>query len=523
MTFGFGFTASALTDNRALAAFTNVPADDDDDPLISLPPLERVYNGDLARPDLALVVAMELSAVTAADIGNSGTFYLASESFVTLPANTPASTFFDGRVQSCVLTRSIERANDGQLAGGLIRAFGEIELSNADGGLDDLLSLWYVEGRSVVIKVAAKVDRNTVRGYNTFSTVFTGTAGQWTFERGGDSVRLRLESVSRQLRREIGTTEYAGTGADEGTDDLAGVSRPQTYGICENVSPQLVDPTIRTYQVHDDFVEDITAVYDSGVPLEFAGRYVDYATLAARELDEGTYAISRPGGYIMLGADPVGQVTVDVIGDRSANRRPLVERWEDGTVFADGKGWTKDSALLPIKGAVQAIWRILEERAGFTSSQINVDYFYRADVTQPAQIGYHIPAGDANTVEYHIAELARSIGAAVGPDQFNRLAVVRVESPTDNSPHDLNKGNIVALERATLPYGAPWYQWRLGYDNNWTVQSESQLAASVSLTRKAQLRRPYRVTVHSDTDVQTAYPTARVIEDRTYFTEVADA
>lgn len=523
MTLGFGYTAAAFTDNRALAAFTNVPADDDDDPLINLPPLERVYNGDLARPDLALVVAMELSAVTAADIGNSGTFYLATESFTTLPANSPASTFFDGRLQSCVLTRSIERGNDGQLAGGLIRAFGEVELSNADGGLDDLLSLWYVEGRAVVIKVAAKVNRNTVRGYNTFSTVFTGTAGQWTFERGGDSVRLRLESVNRQLRREIGTTAYTGTGGANGTSDLEDVSKPQTYGICYNVSPQLIDPTIRTYQVHDDFIEDIAAVYDSGIPLEFAGRYADYATLSVQELDPGTYAISRTEGHIMLGADPVGQVTVDVTGDRTANRRPLVERWQDGTVFGDGQGWTADTRYKPVKGAVQAIWRILEERASFTASQINVDNFYRADVLQPAQIGYHIPPGDAGTIEQHTAELARSIGACIGPDQFNRLVIVRVDSPSDNSPHDLTKANIVGLERATLPYGAPWYQWRLGYRINWTPQSETQLAATVSLARKGQLKKQYPVTVNSETDVLTAYPSARAIEDKTYFVEVADA
>ena len=509
MTFGFGFTSAAFTDNTALAAFTDIPA----------------YATDLARPDLSLVIAMELSAVTAADVGTSGTFYFASEAFTTLPGNTPASRHFEGRIRSCVLSRTIERGQDGMLSGGLIRSFGEVELDNADGGLDDVLTYWYVDGREVVIKAAGKDSSGNIRSYGSFGRVFIGTAGQWTFEGDGNIVKLRLESLSRRLRRKIGTTAYEGTGTDEGTEDLDGVSKPQTYGICYNVSPQLIDPTIRTYQAHDDFIEDVLAVYDSGIALEEDGRYSTYEKLTERELDAGTFAISRTEGHIMLGADPVGQVTMDVEGDRTANRRPDAEDWSDGTRWSDGTGWSKTFASLPVQGVAQAIWRILEERAGFTSEQINESAFYRFDKAQPAQIGYHVPAGDTNTIEQHIAELARSAGAAVGVDQYNHVTLVRVEAPSDNSPYDLNDTNIVrgGVSRVTLPYGSPWYQWRVGYLPNWTVQTESQLAATVSLSRKSKLKRPYLVTVASDTDVQTAFPAARVIEHRTYFNELEDA
>ena len=510
MTFGlYALSTRSFTDDAALATFTSIPA----------------YATDLSRPDLSLVVAMELDAVTAADAGNSGTFYYGSEGFTTLPSNTPASQHFEGRIRSCILARSIERGQDGLLAGGLIRSFGEIELDNADGGLDDLLTLWYVDGRQCVIKAAGKDSNGNVRSYGSFGRVFIGTAGQWTFEADGNIVKLRLESVSRRLRRKMGTTAYLGTGGAEGISDLEGVSKPQTYGICYNVSPQLIDQSIRTYQCHDDFIEDVFAVYDSGVEIEFDGRYVDYATLSVQELTEGTYAISRTAGHLMLGADPVGQVTMDVEGDKGANRRPEVEDWSDGTRWSDGTGWSRQAATLPIQGVAQAIWRILEERAGFTSEQINESAFGRFDRAQPAQIGYHVEAGDTATIAEHIAELARSAGAAVGVDQYNHVTLVRVEAPSDNSPYDLNDTNIVrgGVARVTLPYGSPWYQWRVGYRVNWTIQNEAQLAATVSLSRKSKLKRPYLVTVASDTDVQTAFPAARVIEHKTYFNELEDA
>ena len=507
MTFGLGFTAYALTDNPALAAFASIPA----------------YASDLARADLSLVVAMELSAVTAADIGNSGKFYLSSETFATTASDSPASRLFDGRIRSCVIRRTIEPSSDGQLAGGIIRAFGEVELDNADGGLDDLLTLWYVDGRDVVIKVAGKASRDTTRAYSSFGTVFTGHAGQWSFERAGDSVRLRLESINRQLRRAIATTTYDGNGSSGGTEDLAGVSKPQAYGICYNVSPQLVDPTVRSYQVHDDFIESVIAVYDSGVELQGGGLYSNYAALTADTIPDGSYGVSRPEGFIALGLDPVGQVTMDLEGDRSSNRRPAVESWSDGTTWSDGTGWGAGASQIPVQGVAQAIWRILEERGGFTSAQINESAFYRFDRLQPAQVGYHVPAGDTDTIETHIQRLAASAGGAVGPDQYNRLILIRVDAPSDNSPYTLDSTNIVSLERATVPYAVPWYIWRLGYRINWTVQSDSQLAEGVSLSRRAQLKRLYRLTTNRDDDILETFPASGSIETLTYFVELEDA
>lgn len=422
------------------------------------------------------------------------TFRFATATFTTRPTDSPAHTSIKGALgRGFQLDRRLTTAEDGQFGSLIETSLGEIELDNSDGSLDHLVDQYAADGRQIRIKIGAReIDargRRPVKAFNTFALVYTAIAGVWTFEH--DVIRLRIDSLTNRLNRRIQQQVYAGTGGQQGTGDMAGRTLPLTFGRCRNVSPQLVDPQILTYQLHAGAIDSIEVVYDAGVAVPFSADYPTYAALVASGVAPGSYASCLAEGFFRLGSIPVGQVTADLRGDIDNINGFYVGR----------------------HASISRM--ILRDYGGFQSSELDLTSFTTFNDQQPSEIGLFLPSGDQSTVINILELIAFSGGAFVGQDRSGLFRIQRLDPPSAIANWFFNDRDIVhpnGIEREALPYGGnralrvpsrgiPWFSWGVRYGINWTVQMASDLATGVSQSRRLFLEDEGRYAYAQSSDI----------------------
>lgn len=400
------------------------------------------------------------------------TLRFASKTFTTRATDVPAHATIRGRIKDiAALGRRISSADDGQFGSLIETRFGDIELNNADGGLDYITRQYATDGRRIVLKIGAteidSLGREKVQSFANFATVYTSVAGPLSAEQ--DIIRLRIESLSNRLQGRMQSSTYAGTGGQQGTADMAGRTLPLAFGRCLNVSAQLVDPALLTYQLNSGTMDSITEIYDAGVSVPFDADYASYAALEAASVLPGSYASSLGAGFIRLGSIPTGQITADVRGSNA----------DDGfTTYSD--------QCAPI------IRKALVLHGGLVSAELDTASFTTFDALQPESIGIFLPSGDQTTIEDFIGQVAFACGAVVGQDQSGLYRILRLDPPAANAHWDLTDRNIHRIDREPLPYRIPWETWGVGYQRNWTVQRDADLATSVTQARRQFLQSELR-------------------------------
>lgn len=101
-------------------------------------------------------------------------------------------------------------------------------------------------------------------------------------------------------------------------------------------------------------------------------------------------------------------------------------------------------------------------------------------------MGLFLPAGDQSTVEEVITRIAFSGGAFIGQDRSGLYRIQRLDAPDLDGSVDwiFTDREIISIERESLPYGVPWRSWGVGYQRNWTIQTDADLAIGVSQSRR---------------------------------------
>ncbi len=196
------------------------------------------------------------------------TLYYATQGFTTQPSETPANTFYDGRIAQAIAVRRDAFA-PGTTMGRSQVSVGDLVLNNADGGLDGLLA-YGTDGRAITIR----------RGQpgaaypSGFTTIFAGTMGQIA---EGDEKTLNIPLRDRMLSLllPLQSTKYAGNnalpaGLEGVAGDLQGKPKPVCLGSVKNVSAPCVNTSKLIYQAHDGALQGIPAVYDKGLALAAA-------------------------------------------------------------------------------------------------------------------------------------------------------------------------------------------------------------------------------------------------------------
>lgn len=423
------------------------------------------------------------------------TIYVATEEFATEPGDNPASEPYEGTLQEI---RNFKRSI---LGGSQIGEFaigdGQLIISNVAGNRDDLIKQYSIAGQPVLVRVG----RPGIDLVGTeFYTLFNGRASGWSVDQERFIVYLRDNGYRLDVPAQPNL--YAGTGDAEGGDDLAGKPKPRALGYCLNVSPPMVIPNYRVFQVNDGIVNAITAVYDRAVLLAQGDDYSTLDGLIAADTIAGTYDTCLAEGYFKI-SDLNGTITADVQGVKA-----------DG-VFISA---TTDIIQYMITSTTDVSY----------PSEFDVASFTALKTTQPAPVGKWLGPDDTMTVRDVCAALMGGIGSWVGFLRSGKVYVKRFEAPSGTPVASFDDTDMVgnptsSIIRERLPTGAsPAWRQRVMWKPNGTVQTD--LAGSVDDDRRAFVAAAYRVAEASDIDVIIDYPDARdpdVIE--AYFYNQSDA
>jgi len=417
----------------------------------------------------------------------------ASGEYRTLPDDTPANQEWPQRLNlPLALSRALPLAPGSP--GIVALQFGEIELQNADGALDQIVQTYGVDGRAVTLRriaPGASIDDAV--------TVFTGAAYGWAL---ADRFKVVLAVRGQAHRLEVAQQPslYAGTGLGEGDADLKNLPRPLAFGWCQNVTPRRVLAFDLLFQVHDGQVQDISMVYDGGVELTPGDDYATLTLLLAASTTAGEFDTCLAEGFFQLGSNPVYDVTADVEGDAPSG------------VFAADSATIAERLLL---------------RAGIDGGDIDGDAFDALATLQAAPVGYYIRDGVSAAVA--IADLLGGIGAFLSETALGKFTVERLEAPT-SSTDTLDDGAYFDVGVAALPEEVTPTIWRLGatWAVNWTPQAIQLDAANVPPARLAFINVDARVAVAFDTDRQAFYRQAHDYLGasppvRAFFRDEADA
>lgn len=400
--------------------------------------------------------------------------YTAAREFITNDDDTPAAQPYRGTLdQPISFKRSIL---GGDTIGQFTSGSGEMEIVNTDGSYDYLIQQYAIDGREIELRLGRISDN-----FSTWHTVFRGTASDWSVEE--DVVRIELQDYGYKLSVPLQPNVYGGTGGADGTADMAGKRKPLAFGYVFNVEPPLLVPNRLIYQAHDGQIEDIVAVYDRGVPLTKAADYATYALLNAATVASGTYATCFAEGLFRLNASPAGTVTCDVKGDKT------------GGIYVN---------------AASTIVRRIINRATVLNDPTDLyePSFTRIGATQSAEIGFWSGVDDVIMVAAALAQIMGSVGGWAGFRRNGKLEVNIFEAPALQPVLYLDVTDAIEVKRDKLPAALtppPW-RHRVGYQKNYTVQSD--LAGSVSDTRRAFAAEEYRLAEASNTTILIDHPFA---------------
>lgn len=415
------------------------------------------------------------------------TQYWSTHGFRSAAADTPASTWYDGRLAERVRIERRIAGRDG--IGGLASVRSEVSLANVDGALDLLTRHYALDGRRARVLIGPPDDARSE-----FGTVFVGVVESATI--GDDVVRLRLTDGLSRLKVPVNATAYAGSGALEGGADLTGKAKPRCWGSCLNVSPPLVDSARLIYQVNDGAISDVPAVYDRGIALTQGSDYSSESDLNTTAPSAGQYRVYKAGGYFRLGSTPSGTVTADVLGD------------------ASGTGY--------VSTAAQIVSRILVDEVGLASDEIEPASFDRLQVEAAGIVG--VWAGTAALhADEAIDDLLAGVGAYGGFNRHGAFTVGLVRAAEGASDAAYTDEEVIHVTREPRPAALEPVAWRVGvgYARNYTVQGD--LAAAVTAARRTFAAEAERVAIAEDSTIRSRHRLAREYRIPAAYEDEADA
>jgi len=425
-----------------------------------------------------------------ADTGMLAMLYVASRTFATGAADTPAHTPFRGCLeQPALMRREVFGARTSQGASRI--TVGELLLDNLQGDLDWLRRHGH-DGRRVVIRA----------GYpgqpypSAWATVLTGTRAGATWST--NQVSLRLRDRDALLDQPISSATYGGTnvlpdGVDGTPNDLKGKRKPRLYGRALNVAPPCVNTDRQVYQVNDG-AADVTAAYHRGSALTRGADYASQAEMLANDPAAGYYRVWPAAGMFRIGLTPTGPVTCDAV---------------EGATIAD-------------RCCARIMARIANGPGGVNPADINGSEIDALAALAPYEAG-HWFAGD-ETIRSAINGFAGSVGAWWIVDNLGRFRTARLEPVSGEpvlsiTPRNADQPEFVAS--ADDGNGIPNWRARLRYAVNHTVMTD--VAGSVSADRVAWLKLDARELVAELPDIKAAHPLSDEIVFDTWLLDAADA
>lgn len=380
---------------------------------------------------------------------------------------------------------SVEAFSDPVIGGRSSASIGVLVVRHGDDGINLRNLNWH--GRGVEVK---RGDRDAAFG--SFSTVVRGRVRSIEWDRNG--FMIGLSDLASELEVPLQDALYAGTGGDEGGDDVKGRPKPRCLGKPRNVTPVLIDRANLIYQFSDRAAKAVDAVYDQGIPLTSEG---DVATLSLADIRDwpacgGRYVTDLSRGLIRLGAAPAGTPTVDAQGDM-----------DSGTLIQ-----TAGDLVRHVAGQVLT-----------DPDDLDTASFSGVNTANAAPCSLYVSDGRP-TIREVAEQLMSSIGGylSVGASGLLKVGVIEIGT----SALTLTERHIVSLRRLDPP--RPFWRRKLGYARAWTVLSQDVIdAAAITDARADFMGSAQRFVISEDATITTALADSQDEEIATLLDVESDA
>jgi hypothetical protein len=425
-------------------------------------------------------------------------------------------------------------------------SIGEIELINVDGGLNYLTN-YAVDNGTVSLSL---IDENGFQIDYLTGKVLTPHSTD-------KSIFLTLQSMSELLSRNHPNKKYAGNnvlpaGTEGVATDLKGNIKPRIFGSNKNQTPIFVNTARLIYQFSDRQSGIVTAVYDKGGALTLGTTFAqaNFSTFETAAPTAGTF--NRCGGFIKLGASPVGAVTGDAFDGISlaTSATSLVIGMgtktfstQAGKNFVSGNTLTIYSAANPanfMNGTVTSYattslvmniiavggsgtfsdWIVSSNLAGDVFNEIVKELTFSPAITFDAsgikalntvgEIGILVNA------ETSTASLLNQIISAIGGIWFFTGYVISAQLIALATTYtlEITDSKIISLERTGTGLGTndlPITAFLISYDKNLTVQNRAELVSMITDARVSYLSQESRSAFVESTAVLSHHPMAEAI------------
>lgn len=437
----------------------------------------------LADESAEFVYCLELTVRSIAG-DTTEVLYFATREWGTAPTDALANQPFDGRL------RGPDNFRRSLLGGGRVGAMivggGSVVIDNHDGAFDYLADDYAVDGRQVVMKVGRVGD-----SYDSFLTTLVGSATGWTIS--ADAVEVAVRDFGFRLDVPAQPDTYAGTGDQEGDENLIGKRKVKAFGNAFNITPVLIDAVNLIYDAGQTPVEPLdvpTLVYDRGASLSRDLIKGSYAALKADAVTAGEWsyylqwfklgsAFDGTISMIFRGVTFSGDPVADMIRNYLVPETDLVDPDEIDDVAFDA----------------------------FDSGADTVDYYLDQDSTA--------------TVADVIEDVVAGVGGFCGFTPDGLLTIGLFDDPADGSIYAYyDETEIISLVRNPSPFWPPPWRIQVTTAWNWTVQTD--IAGVVGEFFAFTLSQQYTLGTASDAAILADHPLAQDAEPIRNFTGPQD-
>lgn len=276
------------------------------------------------------------------------------------------------------------------------------------------------------------------------------------FTREANVLALDCDVDLDPFNADLLTATYAGTGDEEGPEDLKNRVKPLVIGWASNVEPVTINAVDSIYQFSAyGPIEAVTALYERGASFGTAtGDHADYTALAAASIPAGRWATCLAEGLIRLGAPPFGVITGDVKGHEVAGETPRLP----GAII---------TALAEIAGVDDLLL------LSATLDAMDAACPYPCDLVLQEQA----------TFEDIARQLALQCNYQAGVSLLGQFMAVRIalDEPEAITLHAQGRRMPQVIACKEVATSAPYWKTTLGANRCWRVHSKDEIAYSAEL------------------------------------------
>lgn len=210
------------------------------------------------------IIAASIGYIDTSQSPQGQILYVATEGLVTNPGDTPANTWFQGRLSGDIsFNWKVAAPFTGTQP---VAGLGALQLSNTDGGLDDAKS-WQFRDGAVTIKMidVPLAGPASTQEWNAGTTIATAIVERSEFD-GLTGLRLVLRDTASILDRPIQESTFTVGEAPDGEHKL----KPYAFGTPLTVEPVLINGTTWEYWAHDGTLVDVANIRDNGLEIPYA-------------------------------------------------------------------------------------------------------------------------------------------------------------------------------------------------------------------------------------------------------------